>query len=246
MLQITHLPRVFMLAIALVSLPAFAATPTNSAPLNSASPGSAIINNSDPQQMLKDATDEILKIALATKKQTPPNSEAYYQQVDAVLSQVIDLDYFARGVMATYANAQRYKALKSEAEKVAFRARIDKFGATLKHSLIRTYADALLKFDGERIEWEPAPAQEKNAEHRTLTQIVHAASNKQYKVQYRLAKKKSGEWLIQNLTVEGLNMGETYRNQFADAVEKNKGNVDYVVDHWAELMKPVNATEKKP
>lgn len=206
----------------------------------------ASINKSDPQQMLKDATGQILDIAMAAKKQTPPNSDAYYEQVDALLSQVIDLEYFTRGVMATHASARRYKSLSSEAEKAAFRARIDTFGTVLKRSLIRTYADALLTFDGERIEWEPAPPPEKDAEHQILTQIIHAASNKQYKVQYRLAKKSSGEWLVQNVIVEGLNMGETYRNQFADALEKNKGDVDYVVNHWAELMKPAKLPEQKP
>jgi phospholipid transport system substrate-binding protein len=220
-----------MTAIMFLSWPVVSATP---------------INKNDPQQMLKDTTDQILELALATKTQTPPNSEAYYQQVDALLSQVIDLEYFTRGVMATYASARRYKSLGSEAEKTAFRARIDKFGVVLKNSLIRTYADALLTFDGERIEWEPAPPQEKDAEHQILTQIIHAASNKQYKVQYRLVKKSSGEWLVQNVIVEGLNMGETYRNQFADAVEKNKGDVDYVVDNWAQLMKPAKVPEQKP
>lgn len=236
MVKLTNTTRVFLAMLfiktaLLMALTAAAATP---------------INKSDPQQMLKDATGQILDIAMAAKKETPPNSEAYYEKVDGLLSQVIDLDYFTRGVMATHASARRYKSLTTEAEKAAFRARIDKFGAVLKHSLIRTYADALLTFDGERIEWEPAPAQEKDAEHRLLTQIIHAASNKQYKVQYRLIKKSTGEWLVQNVIVEGLNMGETYRNQFSDAVEKNKGDVDYVVDHWAELMKPAKLPEQKP
>lgn len=220
-----------LVAALILSLPVAAATP---------------IDKTDPQQMLKDATSQILEIALAAAKQTPPDSEAYYQQVDTLLSQIIDLDYFTRGVMATHASARRYKALGSEAEKAAFRARIEKFGIVLKRSLIRTYADALLTFNGERIEWEPAPGQEKDGQHSLLTQIIHAQSNKQYQVQYRLAKKDSGEWQVQNVIVEGLNMGETYRNQFADAVEKNKNDVDYVIEHWAELMKPAKAPEQKP
>jgi hypothetical protein len=36
--------------------------------------------------------------------------------------------------------------------------------------------------------------------------------------------------------VENINLGQTYRSQFAEAVENHKGDIDYVVDHWVELM----------
>jgi len=48
--------------------------------------------------------------------------------------------------------------------------------------------------------------------------------------------------MIANVIVEGVNLGQTYRSQFAEAVEKNKGDVDYVVDHWVELMIQEDAT----
>lgn len=192
----------------------------------------------DPAVMLRTATDKILQIVEETKKQETPDSRAYHQKIDAVLSQIVDLDYFTRGVMATHASARRYKTLTSEEERKAFRERIDRFSAVLKDSLMASYADALLAFDGERITWEPPPPRQE-PDDVILTQIVHAKSGKEYKVQYRLHNTAKSGWLVQNVVVEGLNLGEAYRNQFAAAVESNKGNVDYVVENWPKLMSKV-------
>lgn len=193
----------------------------------------------DPLKMLQTATDQVLQIATETKKQPVRDSAAYYAEIDAVLMQIVDLEYFTRGVMATHASARRYKALTSDAERQAFRERIDRFSKVLKDSLMASYADALLAFDGERITWEPLTAGADKSDELVLTQIVHAKSGKQYNVQYRMRKTEKNGWLVQNLIVEGLNLGEAYRNQFADAVEKNKGNVDYVVENWPKLMSKV-------
>src|SRR5690606_5453731 len=162
----------------------------------------------------------------------------YYQKIDAVLSQIVDLEYFARGVMATHASARRYKTLTNDNERKAFRERISHFSTVLKDSLMASYADALLAFDGERITLEPAPPS-RDPDDITLTQIVHAKSGKNYSVQYRLHNTAKSGWLVQNVVVEGLNLGEAYRNQFAAAVESNKGNVDYVVENWPKLMSKV-------
>jgi phospholipid transport system substrate-binding protein len=197
------------------------------------------IPKDDPLKMLQAATEQVLQIAIDTQKQPERDTAAYYTRIDAVLMQIIDLEYFTRGVMATHASAKRYKTLTTEEERRAFRERIDRFGKVLKDSLMASYADALLAFDGERITWEPAPANAANPNEVLLTQVVHAKSGKEYRVQYRVRKTEKSGWLVQNLVVEGLNMGEAYRNQFAAAVEQNKGNVDYVVENWPRLMSKV-------
>src|SRR5690606_38532860 len=201
-----------------------------------------VVPKDDPLKMLQTATDQVLQIVDETKKETNRDSQAFYKKIDDVLSQIVDLEYFARGVMATHASAKRYKSLTTDEERKAFRERITRFSTVLKDSLMASYADALLAFDGERITWEPLP-KSSQGDDLTLTQIIHAKSNKQYKAQYRLKKTKNG-WLVQNVVVEGLNLGEAYRNQFADAVEKNKGNVDYVVENWPALMSKVTPATK--
>lgn len=204
---------------------------------------SAEIPKNDPAVMLRNATDQVLQIVEETKKQKNHNSREFHQKIDAVLSQIIDLEYFARGVMATHASARRYRTLTTDEERQAFRERITQFSSVLKDSLMASYADALLAFDGERITWEPAPPS-RDPDDVTLYQIIHTKSGNSYRVQYRLRNTAKSGWLVQNVVVEGLNLGEAYRNQFAAAVESNRGNVDYVVENWPKLMSKVEPETK--
>ncbi len=62
-------------------------------------------------------------------------------------------------------------------------------------------------------------------------------------MQYNLRRQDDDTWLVTNVVVEGVNLGATYRNQFADLVEKHGGDVDYVVDNWVSLMAPADNKE---
>lgn len=203
----------------------------------------ASIDRSNPETLLKQATDALLQMSREARDYAKDDRQRYYDNVASILDQVIDKDYFARGVMATYASARLYRSLETDAERKAFRDRVYKFADTLEEVLIEKYADALLAFDGERIEVEKMASGNDDADKVNLMQTIYDKGDQNYEVQYNLAKKKDGNWLIYNVIVEGINLGATYRNQFADAVEKNRGDVDYVVDNWKALMSAQNAKD---
>ncbi|MCK7495569.1 MAG: ABC transporter substrate-binding protein [Comamonadaceae bacterium] len=98
------------------------------------------------------------------------------------------------------------------------------------------YADALLKADGETIELARLKSGDDGEDRARLEQAITDRKNQVYVVQYSLHRVKDGGWMVANAVVEGVNLGETYRSQFREAVENNKGDVDYVVDNWIELM----------
>jgi phospholipid transport system substrate-binding protein len=198
--------------------------------------GLAVISRSDPEVMLKQATDQLLAISKAARDYVDSDRERYYSEVAAVLDQVMDINYFARGVMATYASARVYKSLPTEAEKQAFRERVARFAVALKRVWMVKYADALLKADGERIELARVNTADDGGDRASVNQTITDKKNQTYLVQYSLHKLKDGSWMIANVVVEGVNLGQTYRSQFAEAVENHGGDVDYVVDNWVELM----------
>lgn len=194
------------------------------------------IDRSNPETLLKQATSQLLDISKAARGYVDRDRQRYYDQAAGVLDQVIDKEYFARGVMATYASARMYRSLKSDAEREAFKDRVFKFADVLEKVLIEKYADALLAFDGERIDVARIDKGGDHSDRAILMQTIYDKNGKTYHVQYVLHKHKSGHWLINNVIVEGVNLGATYRNQFAEAVENHQGDVDYVVNHWETLM----------
>jgi phospholipid transport system substrate-binding protein len=195
-----------------------------------------VISRTDPEVLLKEATAELLKISKAARGYASDDRERYYEEVSAVLDQVMDIQYFARGVMATYASARAYTALQTDAERAAFRDRVARFVIGLKRVWMVKYAEALLVADGESVDIVRINTGDNSDERASLQQTIRDSKNQTYLLQYSLHKAKDGGWLISNVIVEGINLGETYRSQFSEAVENHKGDVDYVVDNWVELM----------
>ena len=214
-----------------------------SAPANAG----VVISRDDPELMLQQVTDELLAISQAARAYVDQDRERYYAEVSAVVDQIMDINYFARGVMATYASARVYKSLQTEAEKAAFRDRVARFVVALKRVWMVKYADALLKADGETIELARLKSGDDGEDRARLEQTITDRKNQVYVVQYSLHRVKDGGWMVANAVVEGVNLGETYRSQFREAVENNKGDVDYVVDNWIELMlKEASPARDKP
>lgn len=194
------------------------------------------IPRDDPEVMVRTATDRLLEISKEARSYAKEDPERYYAAMSTVLDQVLDMTYFARGVMATYASIGRYRALTTDAERAAFRARVDRFADAIQRVLFEKYADAMLSFDGERIDVAPALIDPDDPGRAAVRQTIYDKAGQTYQVQYNLHKVKDGGWLVYNVIVEDVNIGQIYRSQFAEAVEQHGGDVDYVVDHWVEMM----------
>jgi phospholipid transport system substrate-binding protein len=187
----------------------------------------------DPYQIVQQATENVLAIVKDAKSYADKDPERFNKQVASTLDGVIDFDSFARGVMGSYASAQRYQALTSEPEKAAFRERIQRFSSTFKKGLVETYARGLLKFNGEKIETLPPRKGDDPATGSVaVIQNIYGASDKPYVVQYSMRRNKDGEWKLQNVIIEGINLGQTYRSQFASAADQYHGDLEQVIANW--------------
>lgn len=194
------------------------------------------IDRTNPEKMLKEATDALLQTSKDARSYASTDRPRYYGEVSGVLDQVLNKDYFARAVMATYGSSRLYQSLETQAEKDIFKQRVQRFSLAMEKVLIEKYADALLSFNGERIDISALNDQSGDSGKARLQQKIYGEGDKTYLVQYSLHQDSKGLWLINNVIVEGINMGGTYRSQFAEAMEKNRGDIDYVIDNWASLM----------
>ncbi|EGH48780.1 toluene tolerance, partial [Pseudomonas syringae pv. pisi str. 1704B] len=68
-----------------------------------------------------------------------------------------------------------------------------------------------------------------------------------YPVSYTLVK-LNDEWKVRNVVINGINIGKLFRDQFADAMQRNGNNLDTTINNWAgEVAKTkstVDATQK--
>lgn len=193
--------------------------------------GVALASAQTPDQLVTQTTERVLTLAKEAQTYYDKDPQRLNKQVDEVMKDVVDFDGFARGVMGTYASEQRYKALKTDAERAAFKARIARFTEIFRRGLIETYAKGLLKFNGQRIE-TIAGRSSVNGANATVVQNIHGDADKPYVIQYTLRKDGNDSWKLRNVIIEGVNLGQTYRNQFASLAEQHRGDIDQVIANW--------------
>jgi phospholipid transport system substrate-binding protein len=192
--------------------------------------GTAQAGQLEPHQVVQQVTERVLAIVNEERASYEKAPERFHQRIEQAMDGAVDFDSFARGVMGRHASAQRYQALKSDAERAAFRAQVERFTTTFKQGLITTYAKGLFQFDGQRI--ETLPGRPGSGGSVTVRQLIHGSADKPYVVQYTMRQDRNGNWQARNVIIEGINLGQTYRNQFAQAVQQNRGDIDRVIDTW--------------
>jgi phospholipid transport system substrate-binding protein len=193
------------------------------------------ISRSDPEKMIEQTTRKVLELSKEAQSNAQQNPERIYKSVAAILEHVVDAHYVSRSIMGTYGSSRLYRSLETDEEKAAFRERVERFAQKMEDMFITSYADALFKIDPEDVSVSHETLEAKGGTV-TVRQRISGAGRQPYYVDYRLHRGKDGNWSVFNVIVEGLNVGQLYRNQFAEMVQRNRRDVDYVVNNWERLM----------
>ena len=183
-----------------------------------------------PDAVVQQTTEKVLAIVNEERANYEKAPQRFNERIEQTMAPVVDFDGFARGVMGRYASAQYYKSLQSDAERAAFRKQVERFTTTFRRGVIDTYAKGLYKFNGQRI--ETLPGKPGAGGSVTVKQLIHGDAAQPYVVQYTMRADSDGSWRVRNVVVEGINLGQTYRNQFATAMQQNKNDIDRVIDNW--------------
>src|SRR5690606_1096837 len=104
-----------------------------------------------------------------------------------------------------------------------------RFADTFKWGLVRTYALALTEFEDGKVVVVPPDRPPRTPDRQTVKMEIHTKSGEVYPVLYSVVL-DDGQWKVRNLIVNGVNMGLTYRNQIASAMNDPKygGDLDKV------------------
>lgn len=145
-------------------------------------------------------------------------------EIDKILTPVVDFDYIAKVVMGKY-----YRRASAE-ERI-------KFSEVFRTTLLKTYALAMVGFKIEKYEMIPPRDQSPNPKQQIVSMNVIAADGSKFTLVYYM-KKGDGEWRLVNALLDGINLRLTFKNQFADMVQRNKGKVSGAIANWKEQVDP--------
>ncbi|WP_203141731.1 MlaC/ttg2D family ABC transporter substrate-binding protein [Marinobacter mangrovi] len=157
--------------------------------------------------------------------------EAFYEQMESALSNFVDFRRIAARVMGRYARQA------SPEQRDAF---VEKF----KRSLFDSYAKALVEADNFTISVGDATINPNNDERASVELQVTTASGNRYPVVYSMYLNDNDRWMMENVIVEGVNIGLAFRDRFAQEMEENRNNVQAVIDGWTDTVKELDLDKK--
>lgn len=177
-----------------------------------------------PHQVVEDTSVRVMETLSANRDLYQQDSEAFYNGLNEIMEPVVDFQGIARSVMTV-----RYS-------RSATPEQMERFIETFKRSMVEFYGNALLEFDSGKIEvLPPARGSQQTEERASVNMEVRANNGNVYPVTYTMAN-VAGQWKVRNVIVEGINIGLLFRDQFAQAMQTHRNDLDAVIDNWGGVV----------
>ena len=135
------------------------------------------------------------------------------------VASVIDLKAITRGVLGKHGKTM------SEEQKSLFQTQFE-------HSISALLAFALKGASTYDVTVESVRISPKRDDRAQVLGVLTTPQGDRFELLSSVAKGESG-WLVRNLIVNGINLGITYRNQFAELVTKHD-SIDLAIGEWKE------------
>jgi len=192
---------------------------------------SAATSTQSAHDLVDDTTKRLLSDLAAHKEEYKGNPSAFYDALNGIVGPVIDADGISKSIMTV-----KYSRKASPEQ-------MQRFQENFKRSLIQFYGNALLEYNNQGI--VVSPAKEEAADRTSVDMQVKGSAGAIYPVSYTLVK-LNGEWKVRNVIINGINIGKLFRDQFADAMQRNGNDLDKTINGWAgEVAKAKEASQSE-
>lgn len=171
-----------------------------------------------PQVVVEEVARELFAVAKAHPGEKA-SSEAYFNEVEAILERVVDFPFIAYVVMG-------------ESGKKATDAQKKEFAEVFKSGLVRSYAKGIAAYADSEIKILPVNINPSKPTAVTVKQEVMDKDNVHHLAYSMRLNKKTNEWKLINVTLNGVNLGQSFRSQFSQAIAKQGGDIDKVIKTW--------------
>ena len=165
---------------------------------------------------VKRISDSLIDRLVKERDNYQKNPAVLNTNVKENIETYVDFEGFARGVMGQY-----YRQA-TEAQRV-------NFTQNFRQSLIRTYAKGLSAYNNQSYSMRPyTPSRDPS---KAIVSMDFKTSDNTIPVTYQLIQ-SGNSWKVRNVSLNGIDIGLTFRNQFASTVQSNKGNLDSAIRNF--------------
>jgi phospholipid transport system substrate-binding protein len=173
-------------------------------------------------EVVQQTTTTLLADLKVNKEQYRTDPGAFYNALNSILGPVVDADGMSRGVMTV-----RYSRQASPEQ-------MQRFQENFKRSLMQFYGNALLEYNNQDIRVLPVAGQQ-DPERTAVNMEIRDGKGAVYPLSYTMVS-LDGTWKMRNVVINGINVGKLFRDQFAQAMQDNRNDLDKVIDNWTETV----------
>lgn len=185
----------------------------------------------DLQQYVDENTQRLVDKLNEERGLYERDPEAFYQNMEDALDGFVDFRRIAARVMGRYARQTTPEQR-------------DEFVAKFKRSLFDSYAQALVSAEDFKIKVNDATINPQDDNRASVAMEVITASGNRHFVTYSMHRKDDSDWMMENVIVEGVNIGLSFRDRFTQEMEANRGQVQVVIDGWSDAVKSLNLEDE--
>ncbi|XKH01400.1 ABC transporter substrate-binding protein [Marinobacter nauticus] len=189
-----------------------------------------------PEDELKsyvdDSTQMLVNKLNAEKSLYSEDPEAFYKLMEETLDQFVDFRRIAARVMGRYARQTTPEQR-------------DEFVERFKRSLFDAYAQALVNTDDFKMTVQDAEILPNNSDRASVQMQLISASGNRIPITYSMFKNNEDRWMMENLIVEGVNIGLAFRDRFAQEMEQNRGQIQLVIDGWGSAVESLDLNNEE-
>lgn len=182
--------------------------------------GASVQAAEGPRDLIAERVDTLTERIENNREKLEENEQFAREMVREEIGDLVDFKRITRLVMAEhFSNASREQKYR--------------FLETFRESLINTYASGLTMYQGQEIRVLPTEEGDVKENSASVRMEIRTKEGEVITIRYSLFRNSEGDWKVQNVIVNGLNLGKTFRSQFDQAMQKYNGDIDQVIDNWS-------------
>ena len=106
------------------------------------------------------------------------------------------------------------------------------FAQKFRQGLIETYGRGLIGYSDQQILLLDHDDLKAGQRRVTVKQEIRGDDGV-YPLAYSMARKKTGQWMVINMTINGISLGKTFRSQFVQSAQRAGGDIDATIAGWS-------------
>lgn len=172
-----------------------------------------------PDEVVRTAVDKLVERIEAERERLEKDPRYAQKVVDDELDAMVDFRRITRAVMGEFFSQ-------------ANREQRNQFLQQFRASLVNTYAAGITMYEGQSYRVLPLADGDVRGNRARVQMEFQTEDGKSLPIAYTMTQ-SDGQWKVDNVIVNNLNLGRIFQAQFAQDMAANNNDLDKVIANWS-------------